>query len=493
MSEKALNTLGELFAQEVIKGDKDELPRGDAKEHLMNELDVIESTANVYIRNYGVLRKDSRKNQFLTGVESKDGGEPKPIRKAKSELSTRSQSKTATSESDSGTDDAANESSDTHTADITDIDAEVGEIQRVNLAAWNKSESDCHEKYECRDCGAFPALFENGTDEEFCIHCGAIHFNGLPKLEDVGHPLVPDVDGYLRRRMKYGKMSDVENVAFDMGDPDFATLLQGETGVGKDFLIKFICSKTNRPLVRVNFGEGIMYEDLVGGFQPTAQTPDEMVSKAESLAEANDISFSDAVSALGQQANFEFKPGFLYEAADKGYTFLADEINAAGPEATMPLHGVTEDADSRHLPVRQTSEVLDPDDRFKFVGTMNPPHYPGTQPLNEAFENRFWIEEMTWLPPKAEANMIYQQTPLDRDSETDVNFVDELTDALEKLRSSYKEQDIVTPISHRHARQIGVQAKRMDSKQATKKVLLSSADPGDENTIDKTIDMKISD
>ena len=467
MSKHSKDALAELVADKIVRGEEERIPWDDAVEYVCEECGLAEKTVGNYVREYAEREKESWNEQYVVGMS-----DPHPIVE-------QAREEAGGSEGDSVQ---------KFSGDVTQIDTEPGDVKRVNVGARSIDRNKIHDDYVCRECGG--ELHEKGRDEEFCVECGAIHWNGLTVLEDVEHPLVPDVgNDYIRREQRANK-TDVENVAWAMGDPDYAALLEGETGVGKDFLIEYICSQTNRPMIRLDFGEGVLYEDLVGGFEPNGSDgASATVEKAEAMVEEMDIEFGDAISALGQESQFQFKPGFLYEAVENGYVFVADEINAAGPEATMALHGVTEDRSSRHLSVRQTGEVIQPHKQFRFVGTMNPPHYPGTKPINDAFKTRFWIEQIDYLPKEAEKVMMLKQTGLDPDK--DDKYVSHVVDVLSKLRTSYREQDIVTPIGHREAEKIGKQAQRMDGKEAAKKVLMDMADPGDKNTISKTLDMHL--
>lgn len=281
-------------------------------------------------------------------------------------------------------------------------------------------------------------------------------FNGLNVLRDVGHPLVPDIDhGYIKRELQ-GELTDVELACKFIADDDYAALFQGETGVGKDFLIEYICAKTNRPMVRVNFGQGTTYADLIGDWVPA------------------------------EDGGFEFKPGILYMAVKHGWVFVADEINAAGPEATMPLHGVTE-SDGK-LSVPPVSEVLTPHPEFKFVATMNPPSYPGTKPLNDAFRTRFWVMDVDYLPPQGEQALLFEATHLDGNDGDDKAVADRLTDLAQNLRQNYRNMDIVTPISHRDTMKVARLMKFMSPEAAAKQVLVGMASPEDKNAISKAIE-----
>lgn len=281
-------------------------------------------------------------------------------------------------------------------------------------------------------------------------------FNGLSVLRDVGHPLVPDIDhGYIKRPSS-GNMTDVEMACKFISDDDYALLLQGETGVGKDYLIEYIAAKTNRPMVRVNFGQGTTYADLIGDWVPS------------------------------DDGGFEFKPGILYQAVKHGWIFVADEVNAAGPEATMPLHGITER--NGKLSVPPTSEILTPHPEFKFVATMNPPSYPGTKPLNDAFRARFWVMDVDYLEPKGEQALLFETTRLDKSSDHDKAVANRLTDLVQNLRDNYRNLDIVTPISHRDTIKVARLTEFMEPEEAAKQVLVGMAAPEDKNSVSKAID-----
>jgi len=281
-------------------------------------------------------------------------------------------------------------------------------------------------------------------------------FNGLEILRDVGHPMVPDIDhGYVKRPVR-GGMTDVELAAEIVADDEYAALFQGETGVGKDYLVEYLCAKTNRPMVRVNFGAGTTYADLIGDWVPA------------------------------DDGGFEFKPGILYMAVKHGWVFVADEINAAGPEATMPLHGITE-SDGK-LSVPPTSEVLDPHPEFKMVATMNPPSYAGTKPLNDAFRTRFFVMDVDYLEPEGEKALLFEATHFDPNDSHDEQVVDRLTDLAANLRDNYKNMDIVTPVSHRDTMKVAKVARFMDAEDAAKQVLQGMAAPEDKNAISKAIE-----
>jgi AAA ATPase containing von Willebrand factor type A (vWA) domain len=312
--------------------------------------------------------------------------------------------------------------------------------------------------------------------------------HGLAVLDDSDHPLVPDVDHrYVERDIRDGQ-TDVELAARFLADDEYALLLTGETGVGKDRLVTQLCAQTNRPLVRVNFGSGTTYTDLVGEYAPNQTAEESRIARVRRLAADHDIGLGDAAQLVGAEHAFEFRPGILYRAVEQGWTFVADELNAAGPAATMPLHGLTER--NGQLVVEATAEVLNPHPEFRFVATMNPPRYAGTSPLNDAFRSRFWELAIEYLPPAAEQRLLYARTELRRGVDSDERIADRLTELATNLRRSYRDRDIATPTSHRETIKVARLVTEFDLSpiQAAKQVLETRAAAEDRNAVGKAIE-----
>ena len=309
--------------------------------------------------------------------------------------------------------------------------------------------------------------------------------NGLAVLQDEGHEMVPDSGTYVTRRVT-PTVNDVEMMAYQMstGRP---TLITGNHGVGKDALVEEVCARTNRPMVRVNFGEGITYSDLVGEFQPVDDADQKKIDKARELADELDIDVHEAASLVGAESQFEFSPGWLYLAVTLGWTFVADELNAAGADATMPLHGVTED--DPYLTVLQTSEMIEPHEQFRFVGTRNPTTYAGTKQMNDAFESRFWPFPLGYLGETGEKVMLQATTALEKGDDEDEAIMDGIVQLAANLRDSHEARDIVTPVGHRSTIKIAdlVGDGVMDPKEAARFVLKTAAGREDKDAIDKAI------
>lgn len=312
-------------------------------------------------------------------------------------------------------------------------------------------------------------------------------YHGLSVLDDPDHPLVPNLDHTYIERELNGR-ADVELAAQFLADEAYALLLRGETGVGKNRLIRQLCAHTNRPLVRVNFGSGTTYEELVGGYAPDETAEETRVTRVEELTKHHDLEAGEAASLVGAEHAFSFRPGILYRAVRHGWTFVADELNAAGPAATMPLHGLTER--DGQLVVKPTAEVLDPHPQFRFVATTNPPRYAGTSRLNDAFRSRFWELHLDYLSPSAERRLLYETTDLQRGVDRDERVAERLTELAANLRASHRNRDIATPTSHRAVIKVGRLVTEFDltPAAAAKQVFEARATVEDRTAVAKAID-----
>lgn len=486
--EDVKDAIDQLVDAKIRNGELTTIDYDTVVTHVQDETDVSENIAEMYVRDYANVEKHGT-TRVVTGMDGEDMTQYMDDDSADDD---HAQTATDTEATDDATAAKATAASET-SSDLSDIDAvDMDEIDEDHLRA-----------------SQLTMAVGNATGEVFAESDDGK--GGLTVLEDSDHPLIPDVEQTYLRREQAGDTTDIENIADFMEDPDAAVLLVGETGTGKDFAIKYICSETHRPMIRVNFGVGVRYEDLVGGFEPRTVEAKEVFPEIQQYADEFDVTVEEAIKIHGMASQFEFVPGVLYMAVKYGWTFVADEINAAGGEATMPLHGVTEDRDSRELVVRQTGEVIKPHPEFKFVGTMNPPTYAGTKPLNDAFKTRFWPVRMDYLPEPGEAQLIVEAaTYYDRDDDEEKlvfpnadksNLQEEgdqqneeelavwrLCELLSDLRDAYKSGDNVTPISHREALKIAKLSRRMGMKSAASYILGNIAADEDKTAVRKKVD-----
>ena len=288
-------------------------------------------------------------------------------------------------------------------------------------------------------------------------HPTAEDFHGLPVLKRPtgGHPLIPSTDEYFERTLPHTDSTDVEVLCQTLADADFNPLLVGDAGTGKDTLIQYVCAQTNRPVTRVNFGSEVRYEDLVGMY------------------------------TLNEDGEMTWQDGYLTAAVRYGWVFVADELNAAPPESTMPLHQVTEERDKASLVLRNKSESIDPHPQFRFIGTMNPV-YTGTNELNDAFKSRFYSIEIDYLEPDREAKLIKQQ--LDDSMALDDSDVGQLCGLAADLRDRHSAGDLRTPITTRELLKIAKLTRTMNVREATETILLGHVSDRDERLVADTLD-----
>lgn len=283
-------------------------------------------------------------------------------------------------------------------------------------------------------------------------------YEHLPIREDIGHPLVPELDHeYYERRLQGTDRSDVEVVSKALSDGDFWVNLVGHAGVGKNVLVRHLAEETNTPIVRFGASDDITYEDFTGAYAPKEDG-----------------------------TGFEFRYGVGAAAVKYGWWLVVDEINAAPPEIMTALHQVTEEDGNAELLIRETQEVINPHENFRLVGTMNP-NYAGTKELNKAFASRAYHVRLDYLPPRIERSIVEEKTDLEsRD-------IQRITMFAKSVRSRLKSGDIRTPVTTRHLIQIGRMAEVMDLHGATKTLLLPYANYNDRDVIDSVIDKYLKD
>lgn len=303
------------------------------------------------------------------------------------------------------------------------------------------------------------------NEDELEIEAGdptSQRFGELTVLEDVNHPQVPTKheEGYFRRKVT-DTQTDVRVVTATMDDEDFSTLLEGEAGVGKDKLVLHICANTNRPVIRPTFtGDGDLVDLLIGTYAPS------------------------------EDGGFEFKKGLLTVAVEHGYTFIADEVNMISGRLQTQMNDILEDADQAQLTIPETNEVIEPHPEFKFVGTMNPPKvgYSDTQPLNTAFQSRFFPIEIPPLEEDAEKRVVAQNTEWDDDDYKLDVLLRSNGGVVPGIRSLYETGKIGTWVSTRHVIQIGRMAEKLGNvREAAELILTGHANPEDEDPIRSAI------
>lgn len=332
------------------------------------------------------------------------------------------------------------------------------------------------------------------TGEQASVNLGGYDVDlHVPKLEDVDHPQVPEVDGEYIARELNGK-TDLEVLSYAINDPDFFAMLEGEAGTGKNLSIEKVLSLANWPRVRVNFSISSSYESLVGRFAPVESTDieEDTFERAEVIENVgNRLAKTQskvanpqevAESAIPDASTFRWVDGLLTKAVKYGWAFVADEINAGEADALMPLNGLTEDRNSRYLTIEEKGEVIEPHERFRFLATRNPVGYAGTADMNSALESRAYIIQYDYHEAEALEEIIKNKT--DIENNTDSSSIGSLVNLAQAIRQQeQKGTQYVTKISTRDLIKVGRLTDIMPIREATKTVFLGVADATDKGAI----------
>jgi MoxR-like ATPase len=322
----------------------------------------------------------------------------------------------------------------------------------------------------------------------------------VPELEDVGHPLVPDQNqDYMMREIN--GTQDLKLLSYVIDDPDFFAMLEGEAGVGKNMAVKTIASAANWPMVRVNFGVGTTYQNLVGRYAPVdnEDTTEEALERSEAVRktaqrmfEENESMTMDKAVELASRSlpsgnSFQWQDGLLTMAVKHGWLFVADEINAADEEAIMPLNGVTEDRNSRYLTIEELSQVIDPHPNFRFVATRNPVSYAGVSEMNDALQSRSYVIEFNYHENEALEEILENNSDIiQNESEAALQSLVSLIQDIRRQEQSGNE--IITRVSARDAIKICRLTDIMEIREAAKTVIMGIADPTDKDSLRELIE-----
>lgn len=153
-------------------------------------------------------------------------------------------------------------------------------------------------------------------------------------------------------------------------------LLVGDTGTGKTTIVKDLADKHRKRVLRFSITGETTVDEFVGKY-------------------------------VLENGATVWQDGILLYAMKAGHWLVVDEVNVALPEILFVLHSLLDD--DRAVTVTQhEGELVKPDDRFRFFGTMNPvDEYAGTKDLNKAFKSRFgMILNIDYPAPKVERQVV---------------------------------------------------------------------------------------
>ena len=198
----------------------------------------------------------------------------------------------------------------------------------------------------------------------------------------------------------------------------YPTFITGLSGNGKTSMVREVCAKLKRDMVRVNITIETDEDDLLGGFR---------------LVNGETV----------------WQDGPLVVAMKTGAIALIDEVDLASHKI-MCLQPIME---GQPIYLKKINEVVYPAEGFNIVATANTKgkgssdgRFMGTNILNEAFLDRFSATFYQEYPATgAEAKILKKQFATKEMQEDD--FVDKLVKWADVIRKSFKEgavDDIVT-------------------------------------------------
>jgi cobaltochelatase CobS len=168
-------------------------------------------------------------------------------------------------------------------------------------------------------------------------------------------------------------------IAFKRSIP---ALLIGQTGTGKNTILRYIAKQNSRTdVIRLNLTGDTTVDDLIGHYQ---------------------IKDHSTV----------WQDGSVTDAVRNGHILVLDEVNAAQPEVLFALQSLLDDDRSLTLTSHDNS-VVNAHENFRIFATMNPTSgYAGTKSMNKAFMSRFGIVlDVKYVSPQTEICLLESVVP----------------------------------------------------------------------------------
>jgi cobaltochelatase CobS len=169
------------------------------------------------------------------------------------------------------------------------------------------------------------------------------------------------------------------SIAFKKSIP---ALLVGQTGTGKNTILRFIAEQNERrDVIRLNLTGDTTVDDLIGHYQ---------------IKDRSTV----------------WQDGSVTDAVRNGHILILDEVNAAQPEVLFALQSLLDDDKSLTLTSHDNS-IVKAHKNFRIFATMNPTSgYAGTKSMNKAFMSRFGVVlEVEYVDPETEMSLIESLVP----------------------------------------------------------------------------------
>ncbi len=177
-----------------------------------------------------------------------------------------------------------------------------------------------------------------------------------------------------------GKEEEVFEHAFKNKLP---LLLKGPTGTGKSRFVEYMAYKLKKPIITVACHEETSATDLIGRY---------IIKGAETV----------------------WQDGPLTRAVKEGAILYMDEIAEARPDVIVAIHPLTDFR--RVLYLDKLGEEVTATDDFMFVASFNPGYQKGFKELKPSTRQRFVSMTFDYPEAKMEAEIITQETGVDKDT-----------------------------------------------------------------------------
>ncbi|CAI8036843.1 Protein CbbQ [Geodia barretti] len=154
-------------------------------------------------------------------------------------------------------------------------------------------------------------------------------------------------------------------------------LLKGPTGCGKTRFVEYMAWKLGRPLVTIACHEDLTASDLVGRY----------------LLDAQGTRWID---------------GPMTRAVKAGAILYLDEVVEARKDTTVLIHPLTDHR--RILPVENTGNIIEADDRFLLCISYNPHYQSALKDLKHSTRQRFISIEFDYPPIDVETEIVAKES-----------------------------------------------------------------------------------
>ena len=176
-----------------------------------------------------------------------------------------------------------------------------------------------------------------------------------------------------------GSEIEVFNSAHDLKLP---LLIKGPTGTGKSRFVEFMANELGKKLITVSCHEETSATDLIGRF---------IIKGAETI----------------------WIDGPLSMAVKNGSILYLDEVAEARPDVIVAIHSLTDHR--RELFIDKLGETIKAHPDFQLVASFNPGYQKGFKELKPSTRQRFVALSFDYPQAKAEAEILVQETGIEKD------------------------------------------------------------------------------